>query len=236
MKTKTRGCLWIPVAAALLQFFAQPLGAQEPASPAPLFAITGHRETVRFVRYLPPDGRNVFSLAYRSAVVWDAMTGEEVVRLVDGERFFYATPSPAAGRVYVETLAASRIVDAATGETVLEFDQSERSRLRRPVWSPLGNRIASQERGVVHVWDASSGALLRSFEGLSPTAYASGVRWSPDETRLAVIQSDGALKVWRVEDGEELAAFQSPTRDREPAICAGPLTAAVWSRPPTTAW
>ena len=209
MKTKTRGCLWIPVAAALLQFFAQPLGAQEPASPAPLFAITGHRETVRFVRYLPPDGRNIFSLAYRSAVVWDAMTGEEVVRLVDGERFFYVTPSPAAGRVYVETLAASRIVDAATGETVLEFDQSERSRLRRPVWSPLGNRIASQERGVVHVWDASSGALLRSFEGLSPTAYASGVRWSPDETRLAVIQSDGALKVWRVEDGEELAAFQA---------------------------
>ena len=209
MKTKTRGCLWIPAAAALLQFFAQPLGAQEPASPAPLFAITGHRETVRFVRYLPPDGRNVFSLAYRSAVVWDAMTGEEVVRLIDGERVYTSSTSPTGARVYVETLAYSRIVDAATGETVLEFDQDERRRLRGPVWSPLGNRIASQERGAVHIWDASSGELLRSFEGLSPTAYSYGVRWSPDAARLAVIQSDGALKVWRVEDGEELAAFQA---------------------------
>ncbi len=206
---KTQGGLWILAAAALLQTFAQPLGAQRSASPVPLLEITGHRDAVLLARYLAPDGRNILSRSYRSLIVWDALTGEEAIRLADGERIYTAAVSPTGGRVYFETLAVSRILDTATGEIVFEFAQDERRRLRRPVWSPLGARIAFQERGAVHVWDASSGEALRSFEGFSPAAYPYLVDWSPEGTRLAVLQTDGALEVRRVEDGEEIAAFQA---------------------------
>ncbi len=204
--SKARARRWICMAAAWALGAAGPLGAQEPV---PLIEITGHRDAVWLVRYLAPDGRNILSRSYRSLIVWDALTGEEVVRLADGERIYTAAVSPTGGRVYFETLAVSRILDTATGEIAFEFAQDERLRLRRPVWSPLGDRIAFQERGAVHVWDASSGEVLRSFEGLSPAAYPYLVDWSPEGTRLAVLQSDGALQIRRVEDGEELAAFQS---------------------------
>lgn len=225
MRIKKRFGLYTLTAAVLLPLLAQSLGAQEPASAAPLLEITGHRDTVRLVRYLSPDGRNILSRAAGSAVVWDALTGEETVRLADGETVYTAAASPDGGRVYIETFAASRIVDAATGETAFRFDQDERLRLRRPVWSPSGNHIAFQERGAVHVWDVSSREVLRSFEGLSPAGYVYSIAWSPDGARLAVLQRDGALTVLRVEDGEELAAFQAHGPDPP----AGGVRAPLWS-------
>ena len=51
--------------------------------------------------------------------------------------------------------------------------------------------------------------MLRSFEGLSPTAYAYGVPLVAGCDAIGRYSVDGALKVWRVEDGEELAAFQA---------------------------
>ena len=139
-------------------------------------------------------------------------TGEEVIRLSDGEPIFSFAVADASDRVYVETFSSARILDISTAEVVLEFDPQQRPRLRWPVWSPLGSRIASQEYGAVNVWDAASGELLRSFEESSTVMRPfnlSNVRWSPDGTRLAVLQFDGALKVWRVEDGEEISAFQA---------------------------
>lgn len=225
MRTKKRFGLYTLTAAVLLPLLAQSLGAQDTASAAPLLEITGHRDTVRLVRYLPPDGGNIFSQSTQSAVVWDALTGEEAVRLADGETVYTAAVSPDGGRVYIETFAASRIVDTATGETAFEFDRDERLRLRRPVWSPMGGRIAFQERGAVHVWDASSREVLRSFEGLSPAGYVYSIAWSPDGARLAVLQRDGALTVRRVEDGAEVAAFQAHGPDPP----AGGVRAPLWS-------
>ena len=75
----------------------------------------------------------------------------------------------------------------------------------------------------MNVWDASSGELLRSFEKPS-TSFFTQFRWSPDGTRLAVLDPDGALEVWRVEDGEELFSFQA--HDPIPGSLASRL---VWS-------
>ena len=201
-----------------------PLSTQELPPPAPLLEMTGHRGVVRFLQYLPPDGRNILSLSGHSLIVWDSKSGEEVIRLVDGEPVVSIAVAHASDRVYIETSSSARILDISTAEVVLEFDPQQRSRLRGPVWSPLGSRIASQERGAVNVWDAASGELLRSFGGLSNTIFPYGVRWSPEGTRLAVLQLDGALKVWRVEDGEEISAFQA--HDPVPALGARPL---AWS-------
>ena len=200
---------------------ARPLSSQEFTPPVPLLEMTGHRGVVRFLQYLPPDGRNILSLSGHSLIVWDSKSGEEVIRLADGEPIF--SFASAGDRVYVATSFSARILDTSTAEVVLEFDPQQRPRLLGPVWSPVGDLIASQERGAVNVWDSASGELLHSFGGLSTTT-PYHVRWSPEGTRLAVLEFAGALKVWRVEDGEEISAFQA--HDPIPGALASRL---VWS-------
>ena len=221
MRSKTRILLRTLTVTALMLGAARPLSSQEFTPPVPLLEMTGHRGVVRFLQYLPPDGRNILSLSGHSLIVWDSKSGEEVIRLADGEPIF--SFAAAGDRVYVATSSSARILDTSTAEVVLEFDPQQRPRLLGPVWSPVGDLIASQERGAVNVWDSASGELLRSFGGLSTTT-PYHVRWSPEGTRLAVLEFAGALKVWRVEDGEEISAFQA--HDPIPGSLASRL---VWS-------
>ena len=222
MRSKTRILFRTLTVTALMLGGVLPLSAQELTPPVPLLEMTGHRGVVRFLQYLPPDGRNILSLSGHSLIVWDSKSGEEVIRLADGEPIF--SFAAAADRVYVATYSSARILDTSTAEVVLEFDPQQRPRLLGPVWSPAGDLIASQERGAVNVWDAASGELLHSFGGLSTTTRYH-VRWSPEGTRLAVLEfATGALKVWWVEDGEEISAFQA--HDPIPGSLASRL---VWS-------
>ena len=223
MRSKTRIHLWILTVTTLMLGAVRPLSSQELPPPAPLLEMTGHRGVVRFLQYLPPDGRNILSLSGHSLIVWDSKSGEEVIRLSDGEPIFSFAVAVASDRVYVATFSSARILDTSTAEVVLEFDPQQRPRLLGPVWSPVGDLIASQERGAVNVWDSASGELLHSFGGLSTTTRYH-VRWSPEGTRLAVLEFGGALKVWRVEDGEEISAFQA--HDPIPGPLASRL---VWS-------
>ena len=222
MRSKTRILFRTLTVTALMLGGVLPLSSQELTPPVPLLEMTGHRGVVPFLQYLPPDGRNILSLSRHSLIVWDSKSGEEVIRLADGEPIF--SFAAAADRVYVATFSSARILDTSTAEVVLEFDPQQRPRLLGPVWSPAGDLIASQERGAVNVWDAASGELLHSFGGLSTTTRYH-VRWSPEGTRLAVLEfATGALKVWRVEDGEEISAFQA--HDPIPGPLASRL---VWS-------
>ena len=224
MRSKTSILFRTLTVTALMLGGVLPLSAQEFTPPAPLLEMAGHRDIVRFLQYLSPDGRNILSLSGDSLIVWDSTTGEEVIRLSDGERISIAVASDG-NRVYVATYSSARILNTLTAEVVLEFDPSQLPRLFAPIWSPVGNLIASQEPGAgsVNVWDASSGELLRSFEK-SSTSFLTQFRWSPDGTRLAVLDPDGALEVWRVEDGEELFSFQA--HDPIPGSLASRL---VWS-------
>lgn len=93
MRSKTKIRLWILTVRALMLGAVGPLSAQNLPPPAPLLEMTGHRDIVRFLQYLSPDGRNILSLSGDSLIVWDSTTGEEVIRLADGERL--PSPSPA---------------------------------------------------------------------------------------------------------------------------------------------
>ena len=220
MRSKTRILLRTLTVTALMLGAAWPLSSQEFTPPVPLLEMTGHRGVVRFLQYLPPDGRNILSLSGHSLIVWDSKSGEEVIRLVDGEPVFSIAVSGAGDRIYVATRSSARILDTSTAEVVLEFDPRQRARLFNPVWSPVGDLIASRELGSVNVWDSASGELLHSFGGIS--SYPNSVRWSADGTRLAVLETRGALQAWQVEDGKELFNVQA----HDPAVAA---TALAWS-------
>ena len=220
MRSKTT-ILCRMLAAVSMLGAASPLGAQE-SSPVPILEITGHRQAVSFLQYLSPDGRDILTWAGSSLIVWDSRNGAERIRLVDGEAVAPVAVSPDGARVLVSTLSGDRILDALSGEVLLAFDPALAARPFRPVWSPSGGLIASWQRAAggvdVHLWRASSGELLRSF-ALSSVRR---IRWSPDGTRLAALETRGALKVWRVEDGEESFAVQA----HDPAVAA---TVLAWS-------
>ena len=161
---------------------------------APVIEITGHRSEVRFLRYLDPSGRTIISSSFDSLVVWDAGNGKELRRVIDGTYVFPFAVSPDGSRVITVDRAGARIVDTATGEVVIEFDPERVERLFWPVWSPRGGSIASISAGSVHLWNPLTAELTRSVE--------TGIRgvprlaWSPDESHVAAIGSDGVLRVF----------------------------------------
>ena len=61
---------------------------------APLIEIAGHRSEVRFLRYLDPNGRAIISSSFDALVVWDADSGTELRRLIDGAFVFHFAVSP----------------------------------------------------------------------------------------------------------------------------------------------
>jgi WD40 repeat protein len=63
-------------------------------------------------------------------------------------------------------------------------------------WSPDGTRIASAGRDrSVHIWDASTGKTLSTYQGHTMEVYA--VAWSPDGTHIASASADKTMHVWR---------------------------------------
>jgi WD40 repeat protein len=62
-------------------------------------------------------------------------------------------------------------------------------------FSPDGGRIVSGSGdNTVKLWDAASGALLRTFEGHSPVVWK--VAFSPDGSRIVSGDPDDTLKLW----------------------------------------
>ena len=172
--------------------------------PIPLHEIQGHRSWVFHVEYLSGDGRAVLSGSSTSLIVWQAETGRETRRLIDGEQVFPFAASPDGNRVFVWTRSGARILDPLTGAIVLEFDPERTGLLFSPIWSPAGDRIATRTRDAVHIWDATGGnqtqRLELAFRNLPIRA------WSPDGERIAVLgrtgESAGFLVVFRIADGE----------------------------------
>jgi WD40 repeat protein/serine/threonine protein kinase len=72
--------------------------------------------------------------------------------------------------------------------------------VRATRFSPDGARIATGGKdGLVHVWDARSGARLVTLSG--HTADVWGVRFSPDGARLVTSSQDGTARIWDVASG-----------------------------------
>ncbi len=97
-------------------------------------------------------------------------------------------------------------------------------------WSPDGSRIAGglgdEWVGAIKIWDALSGAVVRSWRG-HPYAVRS-VKWSPDGARIASIGITGYLvlseeqyltfpdttpRIWAADTGELLQTLTGSSRD-----------------------
>jgi WD40 repeat protein len=67
-------------------------------------------------------------------------------------------------------------------------------------WSPDGRRIVSASYDQsLRLWDAESGACLRTFAG--HTNGVSACAWSPDGRRIVSASYDRSLRLWDAESG-----------------------------------
>lgn len=107
-------------------------------------------------------------------------------------------------------MAMRAVADEAKGDATKLPAHAERRLLAKdkPVavhsvaFAPSGKLLASGDaEGFVHVWDAESGKLRKSFKAHEGTVRT--LAFAPDGARLASGGQDGALRLWSVE-GEEI--------------------------------
>jgi WD40 repeat protein/DNA-binding SARP family transcriptional activator len=157
------------------------------------------------------DGRLVAISAFDAAwqlLVLDVDSGQPVLDLADEELCCASvTLSPNGDRLLTaSTLGPAQLWDTATGEALEEVDQLGRlTGEEHTIFDASGSLLLSGgRRGSLHVYDESSGRT-RAFPGHSGEVLSVGV--SEDGSRAVSFGSDGAVRVWRLTDPGEVAAF-----------------------------
>ena len=164
--------------------------------------FSGHVDGVTAVAW-SPDGSRIVTGSGGGVLVWDAVTGEELLSLERSSQVDSVAWSPDGSRIATASDDATiRVLDAVTGVELLSL---ERIRLVRSVaWSPDGSRIATASDGDVRVLNAVTGEELLSLER---SRLVRSVAWSPDGSRIA-IASAGGVRVWDAVTGVELFSLE----------------------------
>ncbi|MGO9171026.1 MAG: PDZ domain-containing protein [Rhodomicrobium sp.] len=193
--------------------------------PLPMLDTGGHMATIRGIAFTP-DGRQLVSASEDKTIrVWDLASGK-TVRTIRGE----STPGPA-GKVYAMALSpdgkwlaaggwlpgtreesdAIRLYEFASGKLVAPL-KGHRNVVNRLAFSSDGSRLISGSSDCTAIlWDTGirAGArgtepkLLHRLEGHKDDIYAVG--FSPDGSRAVTGSLDHDLRLWRVDDGKEIA-------------------------------
>jgi WD40 repeat protein len=151
-----------------------------------LFTLRGHEGPVTFAAF-SPDGRRVLTLARgpdRSAIVWDADTGQQRLRLkltsAWDERF--RGPGPAEDPMDYQTAAFS------------------------PDGSLIVTAFGEYPDCTARVWDAATGQELFILKG--HTGPVGAARFSPDGKWIVTASLDKTARTWEARTGKQLQVLR----------------------------
>ena len=177
-----------------------------------------------------PDGMRVVTASDDGmARVWDAATGNELLRLSHGGALRNALFSPDGRRVLThDSEEELRLWDAAAGRQIAVLPHGDR--VFSAAFSRDGRRIVSGgDEPTVHIWNGVTGAeLSRAKQGRSTVV----TTFSPDGSRVAGASTDSRAYVWAADSGQELlqlahdglvSAVSFSTDGRLLATASGPV-------------
>ena len=202
------------------------------ASPwAPLVAVAGqkqvllfHTETLGLLGILPfkegepvdlefsQNGKLLLAAGGWGAksgrvVVWDVVTGEQVMAL--GQEYDTVLAADIRPDQSVVALGGpSRLVklySTKTGELQHKM-KKHTDWVTALAFSPNGQILASADRnGGISLWDPDSGQELFTLAGHK--AAVTSLSWRPDSKLLASSSEDGTVKLWEVQEGKQVKSW-----------------------------
>jgi hypothetical protein len=232
---------------------------QERLCHSELRTLTGHTLQVRSMAF-SPDGSRLASGSNDGTIkLWDTASGQELRTLKGHTRAVYTlvfspdgthlTSGSNDGTIKLWDAASGRelrTIKAQTGPRNVFFDATwddNRLAMGSLAFNPDGGRLASGgEDGMIKLWDAASGQLLRSLKGHFDAVLS--LAYSPDGSRLASGSMDGTLKIWDTANGQEVRTFKEHT-DAVVSVAFSPvgnrlvsgssdMTIKVWDARPLT--
>jgi len=168
--------------------------------------LRSHSDSVHAVTYSPDGRRLATASSDKTAKVWDAQSGKELLTLhghsggvlrvafsPDGKRLATAGND-----------GAAKVWDAWSGQELLTLGGHSGGVLG-VAFSPDGKRLATAGNdGSAKVWDAGSGKELVRLTLPGYSGHVVSVAFSADGKRLAVGSSDNTAKVLEAWNGREL--------------------------------
>jgi WD40 repeat protein len=170
-----------------------------------------HGGGVSSVAFSPDGQRIVTGGAGRTAKVWEAASGRELLTLAGHTGgIFSVVFSPDGQRIVTGSFdQTAKVWEAASGRELLTL-HGHTDRINSVAFSPDGQRIVTGSGDkTAKVWEAASGRELLTLKGHG--SGVSSVVFSHDGQQIVTGSWDGNAKVWEAARGRELLTIKGRT-------------------------
>jgi WD40 repeat protein/serine/threonine protein kinase/class 3 adenylate cyclase len=150
-----------------------------------------------------PDGARILTASQDKTIrIWDARSGDELKSIPYEEAVASAFWSPDGSRILVAVGNKARVLDAQSGETLIEV-QKITGNFSFGAWSPSGDRFATADNiNSVQVWDVATGQQVDTLE--ANNSPVNSVQWSEDGRYLLSAHVGKLARIWDIEAGSWL--------------------------------